>query len=230
MGKKEPVTSSAEIKLYKCVPEAWLWMPKPARLAIGWITAVLFSASFLIVPISIVGLPLLWSLSPTASIACAVLLTLSMLLPQTEWADARKLGQLWYELFDFSCNLSPEECERRIQLGNVGQYAIGMHPHGIIPLQAVLWAAYCDQYLSSKSGALYGFGATADVVMYLPVLRNIMVSVICNVCALFLLIQIHSGLADCRLCDLFRIERRPGKGDRKYAHPKIKCPPYSICK
>ena len=213
MARKKESVAEAEIKLYKCIPEAWLWMPKPARLALGWITAVLFSTTFLIVPVSIVGLPLLWSLSPTASITCASLLAISMLLPQTEWVNARKVGQLWYELFDFSCNLSPEECERRIQLGNVGQYAVGMHPHGIIPLQAVLWAAYCDQYLSSKSGALYGFGATADVVMYLPILRNIMVRMILYCYILCFLFWTSAGLADCWLSDIFRFERRVRKGE-----------------
>eukprot|EP00428_Durinskia_dybowskii_P060943 CAMPEP_0170373986 /NCGR_PEP_ID=MMETSP0117_2-20130122/10360_1 /TAXON_ID=400756 /ORGANISM="Durinskia baltica, Strain CSIRO CS-38" /LENGTH=264 /DNA_ID=CAMNT_0010628911 /DNA_START=472 /DNA_END=1266 /DNA_ORIENTATION=- len=51
-----------------------------------------------------------------------------------------------------------------------------MHPHGIVPFHAGLWAAYADQYLSDKvSGrALYGFGAAADAVAYVPGLRNIM--------------------------------------------------------
>jgi len=54
-----------------------------------------------------------------------------------------------------------------------------MHPHGIIPLQAVLWAAYCDQYLSDTGTdgshrALYGFGAAANAVLYVPFLRNMM--------------------------------------------------------
>jgi hypothetical protein len=77
-------------------------------------------------------------------------------------------------VFDFSCNLSPEDRESLIKLGSVNQYAIGMHPHGIIPLQAVLWAAYCDQYFKNANEELYGFGAAADVVNYLPFLRNIM--------------------------------------------------------
>ena len=36
-------------------------------------------------------------------------------------------------------------------------------------------AAYCDQYLSDETGrCIYGFGAAANVVCYLPFLRNIM--------------------------------------------------------
>jgi len=45
-----------------------------------------------------------------------------------------------------------------------------MHPHGIVPFQAILWAAYCDQSLAN----CYGFGAAADVIFSLPLLRQIM--------------------------------------------------------
>ena len=45
-----------------------------------------------------------------------------------------------------------------------------MHPHGIIPIHALLWASYCHQYLPE----LYGFGAVADVVTYLPIIRNVL--------------------------------------------------------
>ena len=51
-----------------------------------------------------------------------------------------------------------------------------MHPHGIVPFHAILWAAYCDQHYVYEDKQLYGFGAAADVVGYLPFLRNIMVS------------------------------------------------------
>merc|ERR1712013_899489 len=75
------------------------------------------------------------------------------------------------------------------------KFIVGMHPHGIIPFHALLWAAYCDQYLTceidddgaddvddaggkkqkaTKPHKMYGFGATADVVLYLPFLRNLM--------------------------------------------------------
>lgn len=89
----------------------------------------------------------------------------------------RKVCQLTYEIFDFSCNLSEEKRKKAILAGDSGQYIIGMHPHGIVPLQALLWCAYCDQYMSDDEGRkLYGFGAAADVVMYVPFLRNIMVN------------------------------------------------------
>ena len=49
-----------------------------------------------------------------------------------------------------------------------------MHPHGIVPFQAILWTAYCDQYFRDEKREMYGFGAAADVVAYIPFLRNIM--------------------------------------------------------
>lgn len=90
----------------------------------------------------------------------------------------RKVGQLWYEVFDFSCNLSPKQREEIINNGLSRQYIIGMHPHGIVPLHAVLWTAYCDQYFANDMNALYGFGAAADAVQYVPFLRNFMVGYI----------------------------------------------------
>ena len=45
-----------------------------------------------------------------------------------------------------------------------------MHPHGIVPVQALLWAAFCDCYFEE----MYGFGAAASMVQYVPFLRNIM--------------------------------------------------------
>jgi hypothetical protein len=150
-------------------------MPKPLRSALAWITLVLFSASFLVVPISLIVVPLLWTISPRASLAIIGFLAFSFFYPQREWVWLRRVGQLWYETLQFSCNLSPEELARRVSLGEKHKYAIGMHPHGIVPIQALLWVAYCEQYLRNENGSMYGFGATADVVGYLPVLRNIMV-------------------------------------------------------
>lgn len=54
------------------------------------------------------------------------------------------------------------------------QFILAMHPHGIIPLQAVLWTAYCNQYMTDGKRSMYGFGAVASVVSMLPVLRNIL--------------------------------------------------------
>ena len=63
-----------------------------------------------------------------------------------------------------------------LKYGDDHQLIMCMHPHGIVPFHAWLWAAYADQYLYDKASgrALYGFGAAADAVGYVPGLRNIM--------------------------------------------------------
>lgn len=87
------------------------------------------------------------------------------------------MGQLWYEIFQFSVNISPEECLEKTKNELIHRKVIlAMHPHGIVPFQAVLWAACADQYFvhPDTGEKLYGFGAAADVVQYVPFLRNIL--------------------------------------------------------
>mmetsp|Transcript_22835 Transcript_22835/g.46752 ORF Transcript_22835/g.46752 Transcript_22835/m.46752 type:complete len:214 (-) Transcript_22835:125-766(-) len=45
-----------------------------------------------------------------------------------------------------------------------------MHPHGVIPIQGFLWPAMCDQYMCD----MYGFGATTDAAMRVPLLRQVL--------------------------------------------------------
>ncbi len=90
-----------------------------------------FGLAFLIVPISMVLLvPYVWLKVPRLAACFAILLVCSMALPQREWTIMRKVGQLWYEVLQFSCNLSPEEALARITEGDTSQFIIGMHPHG----------------------------------------------------------------------------------------------------
>lgn len=41
---KPPAPSKMDTKaaLYPCVPTEWLWMPKPLRMVLGYLTMVLF--------------------------------------------------------------------------------------------------------------------------------------------------------------------------------------------
>ena len=149
------------------------------RLFLGWISIIIVTTSFLLVPLTCLLLILVRFLVPaplsTTLIGCWLsVVASSFFFPQVEWPWVRKVGQLWYEIFDFQHNLSPESREERIRLGKETQYIIAMHPHGVIPLHAFLWCAYCDQYLLNSEHELYGFGAGADIIEFLPVLRNIM--------------------------------------------------------
>jgi hypothetical protein len=171
----EPAATKAPL-LYKCVASDWLWLPKPLRLTLGWIIVILFSLSFLSIPFScLLLIPFIWRNFPTLAGFYLFALIGSFLLPLKEWPTARKWCQLTYEVFQVSANLSSEQLHKAIEEGEVNRFMIGMHPHGIIPIHALIWCAYCDQYMSDGTRGLYGFGAMADAVTYVPFLRNAMV-------------------------------------------------------
>lgn len=75
-----------EAKLYPCVPKAWLWLPKPIRKALAWITVVGFTLSFAS-PIFAAPLlfPSFWRRYPKFAITMACSYIGSFLLPLREW-------------------------------------------------------------------------------------------------------------------------------------------------
>ncbi len=170
-------------ELYDCIPVDWLWLPKWMRLTLGYLTASVFSSLFYVGPglIFAAAAALVWR-NWTLALAFAAPVVLSFVLPLKEWPWARKLPQLWYEVFSIRHNVPPHMQEMMIQLGTPPvtkdgqtkppreQYILSMHPHGIIPLQALIWAAYCDQYFTG----LYGFGAVASVVQWIPILNSLL--------------------------------------------------------
>ena len=240
---------------YPCHPTSFSLFPKPLRLALGLFFVVFFSFLFVLGPLSLLALhpwSPFWVYFPSFATLWLVTIVSSYFVPVFEWPASRIVGQLWYELFDFGCNRSSEQLALMVAIheSTGKKLAIGMHPHGVIPLQAILWVSFCDQYLTCvwnktkleevlayaerlirrmevlvpagkeddlqavrkfgrsassaevcdfslddlravrkfcrrelerlklskdyKKTAMYGFGAAADVVMYLPVLRNVM--------------------------------------------------------
>lgn len=122
-------TAATAGTLQKCVPEYWLWMPKPLRFILGWITITIFSLSFLIVPIcSFLLVPAMWRNFPYCCSSWVALLVISMLAPQKEWVWVRYVGQLWYEIFDFSGNLSQEKVMEMLDRADKEQFILAMHP------------------------------------------------------------------------------------------------------
>jgi hypothetical protein len=101
-----------------------------------------------------------------------------MLIPTREFPFIRKFGQLLYELLNISSNLAPEDRDRILVHSNNTHLITGMHPHGIVPFQALIWTAFCEQYLTDwdeePPKRLYGFGAAANAVDSIPFLRNFM--------------------------------------------------------
>lgn len=157
------------------------WLPRSCRDILAYSTLMVFVFAFVCLPVTAIALcfPLVWRDEIRVyTITYIGFLFVSCTLPAFEWKAFRRLGELWYELFQFSVNLSPEECQLQISEGQKekNKYIIAMHPHGIIPFHAILWASFCNQYFTNKEMGeeLYGFGGAADVVTYLPLIRNIM--------------------------------------------------------
>lgn len=126
-------------EIYKCEPKYWLWLPIRIRIFLGIAYATIFSLSFLSVPFTVLFcFPLMWRWFPTLSTIYITLLVISCCLPQREWILARKFGQLLFEVFDFRCSISPDQRALRIEQGKTRQYIIAMHPHGIVPIHALL--------------------------------------------------------------------------------------------
>ena len=129
---KKKGCKDTEPQLYECVPVNWLWLPKPFRLVLGHLLVTAFSLSFLSIPISLIFVtPYMLKNYPIICGLYLSALVMSMLVPLTEWEYARVLCQLTYELYGLTCNLSPEEAEERIRLGEKGQYIIGMRKYVI---------------------------------------------------------------------------------------------------
>eukprot|EP01035_Chromulina_nebulosa_P024090 gene24090-31299_t len=154
MAAKSSASTDSDV-LYKCEPDYWKnKLNKPMRMIAGYVVALLFVASFIgIVWLSFfILLPCFYYTKFTVylSSACVGILVASMLAPSKEWPLFRTVGQLFYELFSVSTNLSPEQRRKMVELGTTGgqQFIIAMYPHGVFPFQSLLWAAYCDQYLT----------------------------------------------------------------------------------
>jgi hypothetical protein len=113
-------------ELHPTVPVDFLWIPRPIRKFVGYVTMTAFACSFLVIPVSAIVLPLAFSSAPVLCGMWIASIFLSMLLPQTEWPAMRKLGQLWYELLQFSSNMNPDELIARIDEGDTSQFIIGM--------------------------------------------------------------------------------------------------------
>ena len=122
-------------------------------------------------------MPAVWRLWPWHAATALVILVGTAYVPLREWEWARTWGELWFEIFDMHTNMTETDVAAFFQGEKTGtHYAICMHPHGILPIQGLLWAAFCNCYCRDPvtGRSMYGFGAVADVVLYLPVLRSLM--------------------------------------------------------
>jgi hypothetical protein len=155
--------------LQECeIREPWLLkLPPRLRDALAWTVLTGICSLYYIIPvayISVVALLLTGRLMASATVA-AVLATLSM-IPMRPWPAARRAAQIFYPVLRVRHNASAERVKVLMKEWHDGdRYILGMHPHGVVPLQAFVWCAFCDQYLRNDEwGTLYGFGGMATSV------------------------------------------------------------------
>jgi hypothetical protein len=77
---------------------------------LGWITLMLFCLSFMALPIAtLLLIPYVWRTFPWLAGTYLFSIIISYLLPLREWIWFRKIGQLWYEIFNFQVNVHPAQ-------------------------------------------------------------------------------------------------------------------------
>jgi len=157
--------------------------------------ALMIPSFFYIGPLMIVAPPFLYLYFPKPAVALMIVDIILMFVPVRPWPAMRRLFQLWYEPFSFRHNVADPALAEK--LGTEGLWICAMHPHGIIPIHAFLWVAFCDQYM----GQAYGFGATTDAALRVPLLRQ-------------LLVWVSSGSASRHV-----LQREMGKGQNLFLLP-----------
>jgi len=161
------------------IAEPWLLrLPPRLRDALAWTALTGVCSLYYLIPAAYTAVfYLLLTGRITGAATSAALLVALSVVPMREWPAFRRAAQAFYPVLRVRHNSTPERVERLMQEWHEGgdRYILGMHPHGVVPLQAFVWCAFCDQYLRNEAwGTLYGFGGMATVVTRLPVLRSLL--------------------------------------------------------
>ena len=135
---------------------------------IAWMFVTLCTASFYIGPLLLFSPFFIYYFHPQAAALMFCTNIFLALHPVSPWLKFRRYCQILYSIFNFHHNMTPKlnaiaKKEQRLSI-------VAMHPHAIIPLHGFLWAAICDQLLPE----MYGYGATTDGALILPVLRHLL--------------------------------------------------------
>jgi hypothetical protein len=172
--------SKFPVELFPCTINnpTLLAIPPRLRRALAWLIVTVFCSLYYVLPgLVLASVALAYRGYRRAALGIAALLVAGACAPVRERASVRRFCQIFYEIFGVRHNLSDarirvvvEDCVLR---GD--RFILGMHPHGVVPIQALLWAAYADQYLRTpEHGTVYGFGGMATVILYLPGLRTLL--------------------------------------------------------
>ena len=146
-------------------------VPRWAANAAGYVSCVAFCSIFYVVPTT--SAVLLYRIAAAKGVseampwlAMAAAWVGLAFLPYRRWKPASWFLRSWYGIFDVRTNLHelpkppPPSEQRRI---------LAMHPHGVIPVHSLIWSALCEQFYPH----IYGFAAAADVLLRLPLMRQV---------------------------------------------------------
>lgn len=178
--------------------------PLPIHLrCVAHLLLLLLPSLFYVGPLMIVLPPFLYVYSPQCSLCLLIIDVVLMFYPLREWKCIRSVFELFYTVFDFHHNIrtinpppggSNEDDEDHNNSNNDNQRRqreqshfqpsslftetqtkslciCAMHPHGVVPVHSFLWVAFCNQYFPED---MYGFGATADAALRIPLLRQVL--------------------------------------------------------
>jgi len=160
--------------------------PLPFYLRIlAWTLALIVPTTFYLGPLMVILPPFLYLYSTKAALILLIIDCILIFYPHKEWPWFRRIFEIWYDIFNIHHNLilDPETNTMKVPDGVVDRLLIlAMHPHGIIPMQGFIWAAFCDHYLTrgqainpTGTEGLYGFGATTDAALWVPLVRQLLI-------------------------------------------------------
>ena len=158
------------LPLRECqICEPWLLRLNPRlRDAMAWAVLTFVCSLYYLIPAAYTcTLVLLFTGRPVAGTAALATLIALSVVPMREWPEVRRAAQMFYPVLRVRHNMSEERvAQLMVDWHEHGErYILGMHPHGVVPIQAFVWTAFCDQYLRNDEwGTLYGFGGMATVV------------------------------------------------------------------
>lgn len=159
--------------LIKAVSERY--PPSRTSTFLAWLLALVIPSLFYIGPAMLLLPPILYYMASWKAALASLLLNVTLAtFPNKRWPWFRSVFELWFDCFDFHHNLVvKKENPNMAALTKEESNALlicAMHPHGVIPIQAFLWMAFCNLFLEKS----YGFGAAANVVLRIPLLRQVL--------------------------------------------------------
>jgi len=155
--------------LIEAHPEILSGFPQWLKDLLGWILVSTFSSLFYVIPGLLLYTVIQLYYRPFVGILLALIFVYLNRKETCEWPASRKVGQILYNIFKFRTNLH-EVLPLLLPKFEKRTVILAMHPHGVIPIQAILWVAFCDQFMND----MYGFGAMAPALNYIPIFRQLL--------------------------------------------------------